>query len=60
MESHLRKDLWVEHPEGKYHPPREIWRTPEDAKRKGYMYDTNHNWVKLPAGHLLHGVTEVQ
>eukprot|EP00971_Amphidinium_carterae_P146758 2908533-Amphidinium_carterae.2 len=52
--------LWVEHLEGKYHPPREIWRTPEDETRKGYMYDTNQSWIKLPAKHLLHGVTEVQ
>eukprot|EP00971_Amphidinium_carterae_P177238 3514848-Amphidinium_carterae.1 len=51
--------LWVEHPDGKFNPPREIWRTPSDASRLGYMYDTNQTWVKLPAGHLLHGVTKV-
>eukprot|EP00971_Amphidinium_carterae_P053102 1045907-Amphidinium_carterae.1 len=32
---------------------------PLDASRRGYMYDTNQTWVKLPARHLLHGVTEV-
>eukprot|EP00971_Amphidinium_carterae_P260511 5168525-Amphidinium_carterae.2 len=51
--------LWFEHPEGKYHPPREIGRTPDDAQLKGYMYDTYQTWVKLPARQLLHGVTEV-
>eukprot|EP00971_Amphidinium_carterae_P309691 6154468-Amphidinium_carterae.1 len=51
--------LWVEHPEGKFHPPREIWRTPSDASRLGYMYDTSQTWVKLPARQLLHGVTKV-
>eukprot|EP00971_Amphidinium_carterae_P153506 3043337-Amphidinium_carterae.1 len=29
--------LWVEHPEGKFHPLREIWRTLSDASRLGYM-----------------------
>eukprot|EP00971_Amphidinium_carterae_P331692 6465423-Amphidinium_carterae.1 len=52
--------LWVEHPEGKYHPPRELWRTPTDATRRGFMYDTNQTWVKLPARHVLHGVTQVR
>eukprot|EP00971_Amphidinium_carterae_P150835 2990789-Amphidinium_carterae.1 len=52
--------LWVEHPEGKYHPPRELWRTPADASRLGYMYDTYQTWVKLPARHVLHGVTQVR
>eukprot|EP00971_Amphidinium_carterae_P350566 6491623-Amphidinium_carterae.1 len=52
--------LWVEHPEGKYHPPREIWRTLDDAQLLGNMYDTNQTWVKLPARQLLHGVTAVQ
>eukprot|EP00971_Amphidinium_carterae_P208088 4129054-Amphidinium_carterae.1 len=33
--------LWVEHPEGKYHPPREIWRTPEDHHLQGGPW---HYW----------------
>eukprot|EP00971_Amphidinium_carterae_P060251 1192304-Amphidinium_carterae.1 len=36
--------LWVEHPEGKYHPPRELWRTHSDATRRGFMYDTYQTW----------------
>eukprot|EP00971_Amphidinium_carterae_P183425 3640570-Amphidinium_carterae.1 len=36
--------LWVEHPKGKFHPPRKIWQTPSDASRLGYMYDTNQTW----------------
>eukprot|EP00971_Amphidinium_carterae_P133198 2637621-Amphidinium_carterae.1 len=32
---------------------------PKDARLKGYMYDTNRNWVKLPARQLLRGVTAV-
>eukprot|EP00971_Amphidinium_carterae_P103017 2039030-Amphidinium_carterae.1 len=52
--------LWVEHPESNCHPPRELWRTPADATRRGYIYDTYQTWVKLPARYVLHGVTQVK
>eukprot|EP00971_Amphidinium_carterae_P167709 3323022-Amphidinium_carterae.1 len=38
--------------------PREHWRTPADASKLGYMYDTYQTWVKLPARYVLHGVTQ--
>eukprot|EP00971_Amphidinium_carterae_P101242 2003443-Amphidinium_carterae.1 len=47
-------------PEGKYHPPKELWRTPPDAALRGYMHNTHQTWVKLPANHGLHGATPVQ
>eukprot|EP00971_Amphidinium_carterae_P060858 1204619-Amphidinium_carterae.1 len=46
--------LWVEHPEGTECPPPELWRTPDDGNLRGYLYDTLHTWVKLPARHCLH------
>eukprot|EP00971_Amphidinium_carterae_P201528 3999021-Amphidinium_carterae.1 len=36
--------LWAEHSEGKYQPFRKLWRTPADATRRGFMYDTYQTW----------------
>eukprot|EP00971_Amphidinium_carterae_P298805 5936355-Amphidinium_carterae.1 len=52
--------LWVEHPNGTECPPSELWRTPDDKNLRGYLYETKHIWVKLPAGHFLYGVTPVK
>eukprot|EP00971_Amphidinium_carterae_P140193 2778079-Amphidinium_carterae.1 len=49
--------LWVEHPNGTERPPPELWTTPDDENLGGYLYETMHTWVKLPARHCLHGVT---
>eukprot|EP00971_Amphidinium_carterae_P243800 4841875-Amphidinium_carterae.2 len=54
------RQLWVEHPEGTESPPPELWRTTKDENLRGYLYDTLHTWVKLPARHCLHGVTRVK
>eukprot|EP00971_Amphidinium_carterae_P021867 431641-Amphidinium_carterae.1 len=50
--------LWVMDVEGQHPPPIELWRTPADKDLRGTFYDTYHRWVKLPARHLLHGVTK--